>query len=110
MELANFGIKINADAHVAIKQAAIPLFREYLEIFAWDHEDRKGIPRTLAEHTIDVVPNATRVQRRRYRMNPNYATRVKEELHKLLMAKFIFSVDSAPRLSPMVLFQKRMEH
>lgn len=56
----------------------------------------KALPKTLAEHTIDLVPNATPVQQRRYRMNPNYASRVKEELDKLLKAKFISPVDAAP--------------
>ena len=114
VQLVNLGtanepkhIKINADAPPAIKQAAIALFHEYRDIFAWNHEDLKGIPNSLAEHTIDLVPNATPVQQRRYRMNPNYAARVKAELDKLLHAKFISPVDAAPWLSPMVIIPKK---
>ena len=114
VELINLGtieepkfVKINAEAPEHIKQAAISLFHEYHDIFAWGHEDLKGIPSSLAEHTIDLVPNATPVQQRRYRMNPNYAARVKTELDKLLAAKFISPVDSAPWLSPMVIIPKK---
>ena len=114
VELVNLGtlenprnIKINADAPDHVKKAAIELFHEYQDIFAWGHEDLKGIPSTLAEHTIHLVPNATPVQQRRYRMNPNYAERVKAELDKLLKAKFISPVDAAPWLSPMVIIPKK---
>ena len=69
VELVNLGtkedpkyVKINADAPNHIKKAAIELFHEYHDIFAWGHEDLKGIPIALAEHTIDLVPNATPVQ------------------------------------------------
>ena len=114
VELVNLGttmepkyIKINAEAPIAIKEAAIQLFKEYKDIFAWGHEDLKGIPSSLAEHTIDLVPDAHPVQQRRYRMNPNYAVKVKAELDKLLQAKFISPVDSAPWLSPMVIIPKK---
>lgn len=114
VQLVNLGtkqepknVKINADAPDVIKQATIALFREYHDIFAWTHEDLKGIPRTIAEHTIDLVPNAHPIQQRRYRMNPHYAARVKTELDKLLSAKFISPVDSAPWLSPMVIIPKK---
>ena len=108
-------VKINAKAPKEIKQAAIALFQEYQDIFAWNYKDLKGhssriqryIPSSLAEHTIDSIPNAHPVQQRRYRMNPNYATKVKSELDKLLQAKFISPVDSAPWLSPMVIIPKK---
>ena len=42
------------------------------------------------------------VQRRQYRLNPNYAVKVKEEIDKLLKVKFIRPVKKATWLSPIV--------
>ena len=47
------------------------------------------------------------VQQRRYRMNPNYATRVKEEIDKLLKFGFIRPVKRATWLSPIVVVPKK---
>jgi hypothetical protein len=46
----------------------------------------------------DVIP----VQQRRYRINPNYAAKVKEEIDKLLRVGFIRLVKRAIWLSPIV--------
>jgi hypothetical protein len=40
-------------------------------------------------------------------MNPNYAARVKEEIDKLLKAGFIYPVDRAEWLSPIVIVPKK---
>jgi hypothetical protein len=51
----------------------------------------------------DAIP----VQQRRYRLNPNYAAKVKEEIDKLLRVGFIRSVKRATWLSPIVVVPKK---
>ena len=41
------------------------------------------------QHEINLATDAKPVQQHQYRMNPNYAARVKEEIDKLLKAGFI---------------------
>ena len=48
--------------------------------------------------SIDAKP----VVQRRYRMNPNYAAKVKEEIDKLLRVGFIRPVKQVTWLSPIV--------
>lgn len=62
LQLLNIGtkeapkyIKINVNATKSIKLSVIVLFHEYQDIFAWNNEDLKGIPKSMAE------PNATLV-------------------------------------------------
>ena len=52
--------------------------------------------------TLPLVP----CHQARYRMNPNYAKAVKEDLEKLLKAGFIEPVDQATWLSPIVVVPK----
>ena len=51
----------------------------------------------------DVVP----VRQQRYRMNPNYATHVKEQIDKLVKIGFIRLVKQATWLSPIVVVPKK---
>ena len=44
----------------------------------------KGLDPKFYQHQINLTTDAKPVQQRRYRMNPNYAARVKEEIDKLL--------------------------
>jgi len=40
-------------------------------------------------------------------MNPNYALKVKEDLNKLLDARFIYLIKTTPWLSPLVIVLKK---
>ena len=51
--------------------------------------------------------DAKPVQQREYRLNPNYAIKVKEEIDKLLKVGFIHLVKKAIWLSPIVVLPKK---
>ena len=51
--------------------------------------------------------DATPIQQHRYQMNPNYAAKVKEEIDKLLKVGFIYPVNKATWLSPIVIVPKK---
>ena len=89
------------------KQAMIALLTEYKDVFAWSHEDMKGLDPKFYQHKINLAADAKPVQQRRYRMNPNYAAQVKEEIDKLLKAGFIRPVKQATWLSPIVVVPKK---
>ena len=54
--------------------------------------DLKGLPLELCVRKIPLVPGARPVRKRLYRMNRNYATKVQEEITKMLEAGIIFKV------------------
>ena len=67
----------------------------------------KGLDPKFYQHQINLATDAKPVQQRRYRMNPNYAARVKEEINKLLKIGFIRLVKKETWFSPIVVFPKK---
>ena len=72
------------DMMVADKQQLIELPKQYKDVFAWSFEDMKGLDLAFYQHQINLHKDVKPVQQRRYRLNPNYAIKVKEEIDKLL--------------------------
>ena len=89
------------------KTAMITLLNEFRDIFSWSYEDMRGLDPQLYQHQIHLSKDAKLVAQRRYRMNPNYAAKVKEEIDKLLRVGFIRPVKKATWLSPIVVVPKK---
>ena len=89
------------------KTAMITLLKEFRDVFAWSYEDMRGLDPQLYQHQIHLSKDTKPVVQRRYRMNPNYATKVKEEIDKLLRVGFIRPVKKATWLSPIVVVPKK---
>ncbi len=53
------------------------------------------------------MANAQPINQRKYRMNPNYALKVKEDLNRLLDVEFIYLVETTQWLSPLVIIPKK---
>ena len=53
-------------------------------MFPWSFEDMKGLDPAFCQHQINLHKNAKPIQQCRYRLNPNYAIKVTEEIDKLL--------------------------
>ena len=87
--------------------AMIDLLQEYNDVFAWSHEDMKGLEPKFYQHKINLGNDVKLVQQRCYRMNPNYIARVKQEIYKLLKDGFIRPVNQATCLSPIVVVPKK---
>ena len=74
------------------KKELCELFEEFQDVFAMDHTELKGIDPRVCQHRIPLKADAMPIRLQRYRMNPNYAKKVKEELDALLKAGFITEV------------------
>ena len=66
------------------RSALIRQLTDYQDIFASSYTDMKELDPQYYQHQIHLMHDAQPVQQRRYRMNPNYAAKVKEEIDKLL--------------------------
>ena len=89
------------------KKAMVALLTDFRDVFAWSYEDMRGLDPQLYQHQIHLSTDAKPVAQRRYRMNPNYAAKVKEEIDKLLRVGFIRPVKQATWLSPIVVVPKK---
>jgi hypothetical protein len=83
------------------------VLREYKDVFAWPYEDMKGRNPEFYHQKINLAKDAISVQQRRYRLNPNYAAKVKEEIDKLFRVGFIRPVKRTTWLSPIVVAPKK---
>jgi hypothetical protein len=81
----------------------------YRNVFAWRYKYLKGILREICEQKIELVSNAQPIKQRQYKMNPNYALKVREDLYKLLDARFIYPIETTQWLSPLVIVPKKNE-
>ncbi|KAL2651978.1 hypothetical protein R1flu_020106 [Riccia fluitans] len=100
-------IRFGATLSPQERQQYVNLLREFEDVLAADYRDMKGIPPEIVEHRIDLLPNTRPLRSQRYRLNPNYAERVKKELDKLLEARFIYPVETPAWLSPIVVVPKK---
>ena len=100
-------VLIAKDMIEADKQRLTALLKQYKDVFAWSFEDMKGLDPAFCQHQINLHKDAKPVQQRRYRLNPNYAIKVKEEIDKLLKVGFIRPVKKSTWLSPIVVVPKK---
>ena len=62
----------------------VDFLRANADIFAWSPSDMPGIPREVAEHSLDVRPNSKPVKQRLRRFDELKRRAIGEELQKLL--------------------------
>ncbi len=58
-------------------------------MFAWTYKDLKGILLELAQNIIDLNTSIPLAHQTRYILNLNYVVAIKQDIDKLLIARFI---------------------
>jgi hypothetical protein len=94
----------------------VKFLRANADIFAWSPSDMQGIPREVAEHSVDILPHSRAVQQRlrhfdkeRRRAIGVELRKLLEELRKLLEAGFIKEVFHPTWLANPILVKKKNE-
>jgi hypothetical protein len=85
----------------------VDFLRANADIFAWSPSDMPGIPREVAEHSLDILPNARAVQQRLRRFDEERRRAIGAELRKLLEVGFIKEVFHPTWLANPVLVKKK---
>jgi hypothetical protein len=67
----------------------VEFLREHWKIFAWCPADMPGIPRELAEHTLNIYPDAKPIKQSMRRFSEPKRKAIGEEINRLRDAKFI---------------------
>jgi hypothetical protein len=74
--------------------------KEFNDFFTWKYKDLKGIPPKLAQQKFELDITIPPTHQVTYRLNPNYVIIFKQDIDKLLVARFIQSIKEATWLSP----------
>ena len=100
-----FSISANLDP----KQESdlIEFIRENRDIFAWKPSDMPGVPRELAEHTLNIGPKFKPVKQFLRCFNEERCKAIGEEVARLLAAGFIVEVFHPEWLANPVLVLKK---
>jgi hypothetical protein len=69
------------------------LLKEFKDTFEWIYKDLKGLAPKLAQHKIEFNTTIPPTHQAKYYMNPTYAIRMKHDIDKLLIARFIELVE-----------------
>jgi hypothetical protein len=85
----------------------VDFLRANIDIFAWSPSDMPGIPREVAEHSLDILPHSHAVQQRLRRFDEERRRAIGAELQKLLEAGFIKEVFHPTWLANPVLVKKK---
>jgi hypothetical protein len=85
----------------------VDFLRANTDIFAWSPSDMPGIPREVAEHSLDILPHSRAVQQRLRRFDEERRRAISAELRKLLEAGFIKEVFHPTWLANPVLVKKK---
>ncbi len=97
-------VKINAQLEIVKVLELQQLLKEFKDVFAWTYKDLKRIPPKLAQHKIELDIIIPSTHQAKYKLNPNYAKAIKQDIDKLLVVEFIQST----WLSPIVVVPKKM--
>jgi hypothetical protein len=77
------------------------------ETFAWSPSDMPGVPRDVAEHSLDIRAGARPVKQHLRRLDEEKRRAIGEEVHKLMAAGFIKEVFHPEWLANPVLVKKK---
>jgi hypothetical protein len=85
----------------------VDFLRANAEVFAWSPSDMPGIPRDVAEHSLDIRAGARPMKQPLRRFDEEKHRAIGEEIHKLMAAGFIKEVFHPEWLANPVLVKKK---
>ena len=65
----------------------------YKDVFAWSYQYMPGIDPEIAQHTIPLLSGSKPVKQKLWKMKPDIALKIEEEVHKQLDVGFIKVID-----------------
>ncbi len=83
------------------------LLKEFKDVFSWTYKYLKGIPIEIVQHRIELDTIVPFAHQAKYWLNLNYATIIKQNINKLLVAGFIKLVEETTWLLLIVVIPKK---
>ena len=98
---------INKNLEADCKAKLIELLKEYVCCFAWEYHEMPGLSRELVEHRLPIKAGFRPYKQSARKFNPNTYDRIKEEIGRMLEAKFIRPCRYAEWISNIVPVEKK---
>ena len=81
--------RVGADLERKSKKDLVQFLKKNIDIFAWSHEDMSGIDPGVITHRLNICPSFKLVRQKKIVFAPERDNAIKEEVQKLMAAKFI---------------------
>ncbi|XP_065622631.1 uncharacterized protein LOC136064616 [Quercus suber] len=98
--------RIGADLEGKIKEDLVQFLRKNTDVFAWTHEDMPGIDPSIITHCLNVCPSSNLVRQKKRVFAPERDDAIRDEVQKLVTAKFIREVYYPDWLANVVMVKK----
>ncbi|XP_064979723.1 uncharacterized protein LOC135622021 [Musa acuminata AAA Group] len=85
----NQTVKIGSELPKREREQLVGLLRENADVFAWSPLDMTGVDPEVAEHHLNIPPDAHPVKQKPRRQAPDRQRAIREEVDRLLAASFI---------------------
>jgi hypothetical protein len=98
---------ISARLSTSQKQGLIELLKAYMCCFSWDYTEMPGLSRELIEHRLPIKASFRQYKQGARNFKPEIIRRVKEEVDRLLQARFIQPCRYADWVSNIIPVEKK---
>ena len=98
--------RVGADLEEKNKEDLVQLLKKNIDVFAWSHEDMPGIDPSVITHHLNVCPSFKPVRKKKRVFAPERDNAIKNEVQKLMAAKFIREVYYSDWLANVVMIKK----
>jgi hypothetical protein len=98
---------VNKNLDPLFKSDLIKLLKEYVDCFAWNYNEMPSLSRDLVEYCLPIKPAFRPYKQPHRNFNPDIYDRVKEEVNRLLDAKFIRPCHYADWISNIMPVEKK---
>jgi len=100
-------LTISTDLDPKYEAVLVDFLHANADMFVWSPSDKPGIPREVAEHSLEIRAGSKPVKQRLHRFNKEKRKIIGEEIHKLLTSGFIKDVYHPDWLANPILVKKK---
>ena len=98
--------RIRANLKEKIKKDLVRFLRENIDVFAWNHKDMPGIDPSVITQRLNVYPSSNPMRQKKRVFAPERDNAIKEEVQKLIVAKFIREIYYPDWLANVIMVKK----
>ena len=98
--------RVGADLEENSKKDLVQFLKKNVHVFAWSHKDMSGIDPGVITHRLNVSPSFKPIRQKKMVFALERDNAIKDEVHKLMAAKFIREVYYPDWLAHVVMVKK----
>ena len=98
--------RVGVNLEEKTKKDLVQFLKKNVDVFAWSHKDMPGIDPGVITHRLNVSPSFKPIRQKKRVFAPGRDSAIKDEVHKLMAAKFIREVYYPDWLANVVIVKK----